>query len=236
MVMNLTQQMSNWQLNLWYAWLTQQGTMCLPHKKPYLSILPVLELLGYKLGPLDMKVPGSAQHCKRHLYPTPNTRTRGGAGVARRDAEWRMARLCWDPPLLSVAGIPSTRGFGTSPAQPDKEFPFLILASCSTCTPPRHPSSPLLSLWQASESLNWVMNFGEKKLSLLPSALLGSLNLMSWAPGLPAVHLKKQPERMAWGKEGGGRWRRRAGTYSLRWRGSAEVAHAKLCSSAQVLL
>lgn len=141
MVMNLTQQMSNWQLNLWYAWLTQQGTMCLPHKKPYLSVLPVLELLGYKLGLLDMKVPGSAQHCKRHLYPTPNTRTRGGAGVARRDAEWKMARLCWDPPLLSVVGIPSTRGFGASPAQPDS---FLSSSWLPAPPAPHHATLPRL--------------------------------------------------------------------------------------------
>lgn len=70
-------------------------------------------------------------------------------------------RRCWDPPLLSIAGTPSMRGHRVSPAQPEH-----ILSppwpSATPSSPSCHPSSPLHSLWQAGESLNWVTNLGKK--------------------------------------------------------------------------
>lgn len=81
----------------------------------------------------------------------------------------------------ALPGLPSTRGCGVSPAQPGKEFPCLALASFSTCSLPCHPSSPLHSLWQVSESLNWVMNLGKKSL-LLCSLLLYWWVRIWWLP------------------------------------------------------
>lgn len=72
------------------------GTVCPHPQNTALSLLPVLELLSSKSGEESPSREASAwlcTHCRRHLCPSPKTRSWDGAGGARGEAEQRVAPL-----------------------------------------------------------------------------------------------------------------------------------------------
>lgn len=187
------------------------------HKNTYLPILPVLELLSYKLGgectsryetvwlcvELQEAFVSHPQH-KEQMW------SRGSEKRRRAEDGTSKGRQCWDPPLLRAAGTPKYERLWGQPSSARQRVSLPCLGFLLHLSLPCHPSSPLHSLGRWASHLTGSWTWGKKLASLLSSAVLVSLNLMtawpaqlSWVPGLPEV---QQPERMAWDRRGGGRW------------------------------
>lgn len=139
------------------------------HKNTYLPILPVLELLSYKLGgectsryetvwlcvELQEAFVSHPQH-KEQMW------SRGSEKRRRAEDGTSKGRQCWDPPLLRAAGTPKYERLWGQPSSARQRVSLPCLGFLLHLLPAMSSFLSFALTWQVSESLNWVMNLGKK--------------------------------------------------------------------------